>query len=233
MNKKDYKQTLNMPTTAFSMKANLKEKEITYQKLWQEQQLYQQVLAKNKANSAFILHDGPPYANGDLHIGHALNKILKDFVVRYKSMQGFYTPFVPGWDTHGLPIENQMLKVMNLDRKKIDIVQLRKNAAQYAKEQILSQKEQFLRFQLLADFQSYYSTLTPDYEVKQLKLFKKMCLDGLIYKGLKPVYWSPSSQSALAEAEVEYHNHVSPSIFVACRVHNGNSRIAAGTFLVI
>ena len=188
MNKKDYKQTLNMPTTAFSMKANLKEKEITYQKLWQEQQLYQQVLAKNKANSAFILHDGPPYANGDLHIGHALNKILKDFVVRYKSMQGFYTPFVPGWDTHGLPIENQMLKVMNLDRKKIDIVQLRKNAAQYAKEQILSQKEQFLRFQLLADFQSYYSTLTPDYEVKKLKLFKKMCLDGLIYKGLKPVY---------------------------------------------
>ena len=233
MNKKDYKQTLNMPTTAFSMKANLKEKEITYQKLWQEQQLYQQVLAKNKANPAFILHDGPPYANGDLHIGHALNKILKDFVVRYKSMQGFYTPFVPGWDTHGLPIENQMLKVMNLDRKKIDIVQLRKNAAQYAKEQILSQKEQFLRFQLLADFQSYYSTLTPDYEVKQLKLFKKMCLDGLIYKGLKPVYWSPSSQSALAEAEVEYHNHVSPSIFVACRVHNGNSQVTAGSFLVI
>ena len=179
----DYKKTLNMPTTDFSMKANLKEKEIHYRNQWNQQKLYQQILKQNQNNPSFILHDGPPYANGSLHIGHALNKILKDFVVRYKSMKGFYSPFVAGWDTHGLPIENKMLADMKIDRKSISTLELRQKAAQYALEQIEIQKQQFLKFQPLSDFQDYYKTLDPTYEVKQLDLFKKMCLDGLIYKG--------------------------------------------------
>lgn len=229
----DYKKTLNMPTTDFSMKANLKEKEIHYRHQWNQQKLYQQILKQNQNNPSFILHDGPPYANGSLHIGHALNKILKDFVVRYKSMKGFYSPFVAGWDTHGLPIENKMLADMKIDRKSISTLELRQKAAQYALEQIEIQKQQFLKFQPLSDFQDYYKTLDPTYEVKQLDLFKKMCLDGLIYKGLKPVYWSPSSQSALAEAEVEYHNHKSPSIFVKFKVVEGLNGVKANDFLVI
>ena len=222
-----------MPTTEFSMKANLRDKEPIFRQRWTQMQLYQQVLQQNQSHPRFILHDGPPYANGPLHIGHALNKILKDFVVRYKNLTGFYAPFVAGWDTHGLPIENRMLSEMQINHHAISVVELRRRAAQYALSQITLQREQFLKFQLLSDLTGYYKTLDKTYEVKQLQLFKKMCLDGLIYKGLKPVYWSPSSQSALAEAEVEYHPHQSPSVFVSLPIVSADAPVPAGTHLII
>ena len=232
-NKKDYKSTLNMPATEFSMKANLIVKEPKYREKWLNNNIYNEVLKKNKNNTPFILHDGPPYANGSLHCGHALNKIIKDIIIRYKSINGFYTPYIPGWDTHGLPIENKMLSEMNVNHKNVSTIELRKQAAEYAKSQIEIQKEQFLKLQMLSDFKTIYKTLDKSYEVKQLQIFKKMCLDGLIYRGLKPVYWSPSSQSALAEAEVEYQEHRSPSIFVKFPITKGNGLVNENDNLVI
>ena len=231
--KKDYKSTLNMPDTLFSMRADLVTKEPAFREKWLNNKIYKKVLEKNKNNKPFILHDGPPYANGSLHTGHALNKIIKDIIVRYKSINGFYTPYIPGWDTHGLPIENKMLSEMNVNHKSISIIELRKKAAQYALSQVENQKSQFLKLQMLSDFEKIYVTLDKSYEVKQLNIFKKMCLDGLIYRGLKPVYWSPSSQSALAEAEVEYQDHRSPSIFVKFPIIEGNNFVKDGDYLVI
>ncbi|UUM19016.1 isoleucine--tRNA ligase [Mycoplasma sp. 1018B] len=226
MSEKNYKDSLNMPKTSFEMKANLTEKEPLFRQFWLDNKIYQKRLQLNKNNLSFILHDGPPYANGNLHIGHALNKILKDIIVRYKSLRGYYSPFVAGWDTHGMPIEHKMLEVLNLDVKKTDSLLIREKAAQYALEQVEIQKEQFKQMQLLTDFSKYYVTLDTNFVVQQLKLFKKMVFDGLIYKGLKPVYWSPSSQSALAEAEVEYKDIISPSIFVALKIiDNKNSQL--------
>ncbi len=218
MKTKDYKSTLNMPQSDFSMKADLNIKEPEFFNFWINNNIYQQVLNKNKNNKSFILHDGPPYANGPLHTGHALNKILKDIVIRYKSMCGFYSPYIPGWDTHGLPIENKILSEMKLDHKNISIIELRKKAAQYALEQIEVQKSQFQKLQLFSDFKKIYKTLDNSYEIEQLKLFYSLYKKGLIYKGLKPIYWSPTSQSALAEAEVEYQEHRSPSIFVKFKI---------------
>lgn len=232
-NKKDYKSTLNMPFTEFSMKADLNIKELKFRKLWLDKNIYEQVLKKNQNKPLFILHDGPPYANGPVHCGHALNKILKDIIVRYKSINNFYSPYVPGWDTHGLPIENKMLSEMKLSHKSIKTIEIRRKAAKYALEQIENQKEQMKKFQLLTDFKQIYKTLDKNYEVAQLKIFKKMCLDGLIYRGLKPVYWSPSSQSALAEAEVEYIEHRSPSVFVKLPIIDGNKYVSKGDYLLI
>ena len=233
MDKKDYKNTLNMPETDFSMRANLNEKEELFRKEWLEKQIYKKILKRNKGNERFVLHDGPPYANGSLHIGHSFNKILKDIIVRYKSSNGFYSPFVPGWDTHGLPIENKMLQEMKISHKNLDVSELRIAAEKYALGQVDIQKAQFKDLQLLSDLEDIYITLDKNYEVKQLELFKKFALDGLVYRGLKPVFWSPSSQSALAEAEVEYHDHRSPSIFVSFNVEKGNDVIGKGDKLVI
>lgn len=232
-NKIDYKSTLNMPITDFSMKADLISKEKEYRDKWKQQKIYKKVLNKNKDKKVFILHDGPPYANGSLHVGHSLNKIIKDIIIRYKSINDFYTPFVPGWDTHGLPIENKILSKLNINHKNTSILEIRKKAQEYALEQVEIQKNQFLKLQLLSDFEKIYITLDKSYEVNQLKIFKKMCLDGLIYKGLKPVYWSPSSQSALAEAEVEYLEHRSPSIYVAFPLIKENNKIIENEFLII
>lgn len=212
---KDFKETLFMPDTAFEMKASLVDKEPKYQQMWADKKIYQKALAQNKGNKTFVLHDGPPYANGSLHIGHAMNKILKDIIVRHKTMNGFYSPFVAGWDTHGLPIENKMLEVMKMSKDDLDKLTLRKEAAKYALSQVEIQKEQFRQMSLFTDFSETYVTLEKKYEASQLKLFKKMYFDGLVYKGLKPVFWSPTSQSALAEAEVEYENISSPQILVA------------------
>ncbi|AWX69657.1 isoleucine--tRNA ligase [[Mycoplasma] anseris] len=231
--KKDYKQTLLMPNTEFSMKANLASKEPEFIKFWEENKIYQDLLKRNKNNPAFILHDGPPYANGNIHVGHALNKILKDIIVRFKSMQGFYSPYVAGWDTHGLPIEHKMLSEAKKQAKDYSVVELRKNAAKYALDQVRKQKEQFKKLSLLTDFSEIYVTLNKQMEADQLRLFHKMVELGLIYKDLKPVYWSPSSQSALAEAEVEYADHVSPSIFVAFKVKKGNQIIKENDNLLI
>lgn len=230
----DYKKTLNMPQTDFEMRANLTTKEPKYRQMWLDKQVYKKLLARNKNNKPFIVHDGPPYANGDLHLGHALNKILKDIVVRYKTMQGFYSPFIAGWDTHGLPIEHKMLAEANLSQKSLSVVELRKRAGEYALKQVQNQKQQFAQLSLLSDLEKIYVTMDKSYEAKQLMLFKKMVMNNLVYKGLKPVYWSPSSQSALAEAEVEYQDVVSPSIYVAFEIVSSDfAKLNKGDFVVI
>lgn len=230
----DYKKTLLMPTTKFEMRANLTQKEKNFREKWEKDLIYIKSLDKNKDNEPFIVHDGPPYANGDLHVGHALNKILKDIIVRYKTLSGYYSPFVAGWDTHGLPIEHKMLQEMNISKDELNPLILRKKAAKYALKQVENQKKQFKTLQLFSDLEKIYVTLDKKYESKQLQLFKKMVLDGLVYKHLKPVYWSPSSQSALAEAEVEYADVVSNSIYVAFNIINSdNTKVNANDKLII
>ncbi|WKX02290.1 isoleucine--tRNA ligase [Candidatus Mycoplasma mahonii] len=232
-NKREWKDTLLMPRTDFSMKANLQVKEPEQRQAWLDQKIYQKALEQNKDNPKFILHDGPTYSNGSLHVGHALNKILKDIIIRHKTMKGFYTPYIPGWDTHGLPVENKMLETLKMSKDDMDKITLRKKAAEYTLGQIEIQKEQFKAMQLFTDFSQTYVTLDKNFEVGQLKLFKKMALEGLIYKGLKPVYWSPSSMSALAEAEVEYEDIRSPQIIVAFEIIKGNEYLQAGDYLTI
>ncbi len=230
---KDYKDTLQMPKTEFPMRGNLPTKEPEMQKEWNKKKIYEQVLEKNKNNTPYILHDGPPYANGDIHIGHALDKILKDFVVRYKLMQGHYSPYIPGWDTHGLPIETALAKNKKINRKEHTVSEFRKMCADYAMEQVEKQKEQFKRLGNIGEWDNPYITLQPEYEYHQIKVFAKMVGQGLIYKGVKPVYWSPSSETALAEAEIEYHDKQSPSIFVGFKVVEGNEHVEAGAEIVI
>ncbi|UXR77601.1 MULTISPECIES: isoleucine--tRNA ligase [unclassified Staphylococcus] len=210
----EYKDTLLMPKTKFPMRGGLPNKEPQIQEKWREQDLYNKLLAKNEGKPHFILHDGPPYANGNLHMGHALNKILKDFIVRYKTMQGFYTPYVPGWDTHGLPIEQALTK-KGVKRKEMSTAEFRKMCEAFAMEQIENQKADFRRLGVNGDFDNPYITLKPEYEAAQIRVFGEMADRGLIYKGKKPVYWSPSSESSLAEAEIEYHDKQSASIYVA------------------
>ncbi|MGS0663865.1 isoleucine--tRNA ligase [Staphylococcus arlettae] len=216
----DYKETLLMPKTAFPMRGGLPNKEPKIQEQWDQQNIYQKALQQNEGNPSYILHDGPPYANGSLHMGHALNKILKDIITRYKTMQGFYTPYVPGWDTHGLPIEQALAK-KGVKRKEMSISDFRKKCEAFALEQIELQKKDFKRLGVKGDFNNPYITLKPEYEAAQLRLFGEMADKGLIYKGKKPVYWSPSSESSLAEAEIEYHDKRSASIYVAFDVKDG------------
>ncbi|ASE35867.1 isoleucine--tRNA ligase [Staphylococcus pettenkoferi] len=218
----NYKETLLMPKTAFPMRGGLPNKEPKIQEEWDEKEIYQKSLEKNKGNTSYILHDGPPYANGGLHMGHALNKILKDIITRYKTMQGYYTPYVPGWDTHGLPIEQALTK-KGVKRKEMSVSEFREKCKEFALNQIELQKKDFKRLGVSGDFDNPYITLKPEYEAAQLRLFGEMAAKGLIYKGLKPVYWSPSSESSLAEAEIEYHDKRSPSIYVAFDVKDGKN----------
>ena len=208
----EYKDTLFMGKTAFEMRGNLNQKEPKIQEKWAEMDLYNKVIRKNEGKEEYTLHDGPPYANGDIHLGHALNKILKDFVVRYKNMNGFKSVYIPGWDTHGLPIENALQKA-GINRKEKSIVEFRKLCEEYAYKQVERQKVGFERLGVLGDFEHPYITLQPEFEKDQIKVFAKMAEKGLIYKGLKPVYWSPSSESALAEAEIEYQDKEDSSIY--------------------
>ena len=229
----DYKETLLMPKTKFPMRGNLPKNEPIRREQWDKDKVYEKVQARTKGRPLFILHDGPPYANGDLHIGHALNKILKDFIVRYKSMAGFHAPYVPGWDTHGLPIETALTKQKKIDRKKIPVPEFRQMCAEYAMEQIDNQREQFKQLGVRGDWDNPYITLTKEYEAAQIKVFGEMAKKGYIYKGLKPVYWSPSSESALAEAEIEYKDKRSPSIYVTYEVKDGKGVLENGTKIII
>lgn len=229
----DYKDTLLMMKTDFSMKANLPSKEPELEKKWDEINLYEKALEQNKGNTPFVLHDGPPYANGSIHEGHALNKIIKDFIVRYKTMRGFYAPYVPGWDTHGLPIETALTKNSKINRKEISVVEFRKLCEEYAFKQIAIQKEQFKRLGILGRWNKPYLTLDKNYEAVQIKVFGKMVQKNLIFKGLKPVFWSPSSESALAEAEIEYHDKNSSSIYVAFKVLDSKGVLPSNAELLI
>ncbi|MEP9851694.1 isoleucine--tRNA ligase [Staphylococcus aureus] len=228
----DYKETLLMPKTAFPMRGGLPNKEPKIQEEWEAKNIYQKVLEKNEGNPSYILHDGPPYANGSLHMGHALNKILKDMMVRYKSMRGFYAPYVPGWDTHGLPIEQALTK-KGVKRKELSIAEFRKKCEEFALQQIDNQKKDFKRLGVNGDFENPYITLKPEYEAAQIRLFGEMADKGLIYKGKKPVYWSPSSESSLAEAEIEYQDKRSPSIYVAFDVKDDKGVVDSDAKFII
>ena len=216
----EYKDTLLMPKTEFPMRGNLPKREPEIQEKWEEMNIYKLVQEKTKDRPMFVLHDGPPYANGDIHMGHALNKVLKDFIVRYKSMSGYNAPYVPGWDTHGLPIE-QALTNKGVKRKEMSVAEFRKLCEKYALEQIDNQRTQFKRLGVRGDWENPYITLKPAYEAQQIKVFGEMAKKGYIYKGLKPVYWSPTSESALAEAEIEYKDKKSASIYVAFKIKDG------------
>ncbi|MFV0381313.1 MAG: isoleucine--tRNA ligase [Breznakia sp.] len=228
----NYKDTLLMPKTEFEMRGKLPTKEPKIQAKWEKENLYKRMLEKREGKELFALHDGPPYANGEIHLGHALNKILKDVIVRSHFMQGYQTPFVPGWDTHGLPIETAMQKLGH-DRKKMKIEDFRKLCYEYAMQQVESQKKGFLSLGVIGDYEHPYITLTKEFEKEQIKIFAKMAMDGLIYKGLKPVYWSPSSETALAEAEIEYHDVKSPTIYVKFEVRDGKGLLCETDSFVI
>lgn len=210
----EYKDTLNLPQTDFPMKASLSQKEPEQLKKWEDMCLYDKIEAETKSRPKFILHDGPPYANGHIHAGHALNKTLKDFIVRSKRMQGFYTPYVPGWDCHGLPIEHQEEK--NLGKKKAEMSRndIRKLCREYADEFVDIQREEFKRLGIMGDWDHPYITMDKEYEAITAEECGKFALDGSLYHSKKPVYWCPSCQTALAEAEIEYADETSPSIFV-------------------
>ncbi|MED1480402.1 isoleucine--tRNA ligase [Bacillus altitudinis] len=229
----NYKDTLLMPKTEFPMRGNLPNKEPEIQEEWAEKDIYQMVLERTKGRPTFILHDGPPYANGDIHMGHALNKILKDFIVRFKSMNGFHAPYVPGWDTHGLPIETALTKNKKVKRKEMSTAEFRKLCEEYAWKQIEGQRNQFKRLGVRADWDNPYVTLKPEYEAQQILVFGEMAKRGYIYKGLKPVNWSPSSESALAEAEIEYKDKRSPSIYVSFKVKDGKGVLENGEQFII
>ena len=228
----ELKETLLMNKSNFEMRGNLNQKEPVLVEKWKADHVYENMNLNRKDAKEFILHDGPPYANGDMHCGHMLNRILKDFVVRYKNMQGYKTPFVFGWDTHGLPIENKVTK-SGVNRKTTPIVDFRKLCEEYALSQVERQKAQIRRLGLVGDFDNPYITLKKEYEARQIEVFADMALKGLIYKGLKPVYWSPSSESALAEAEIEYADVLSHSIYVAFPVKDGKGVVDADARLVI
>ncbi len=210
----EYKATLNLPRTDFPMKANLPNREPGIIKGWEESKLYSSIRKKGKGKTKYILHDGPPYANGSIHMGHALNKILKDIVIRYKTMRGFDSPYVPGWDCHGLPVEHQLLKELKIAKHDIDQVKFRQQAHDYAMKYVEIQKNEFKRLGILGDWDNPYLTLDKAYEAEIIRSFGKLVEKDFIYKDLKPVNWCPHCETALAEAEVEYENKTSPSIYV-------------------
>lgn len=230
----DYSKTLNLPQTDFPMRGNLPTKEPETLKYWQEIDLYRLVQEKNAGRPKFILHDGPPYANGHIHLGHTLNKVLKDIVVKYHAMTGYDSPYVPGWDTHGLPIEQQAIKQLGLNRHAVSPVEFRKRCKDYALEFAGIQREEFKRLGVRGDWEHPYYTLLPHYEAQQIRIFGEMAKRGYIYKGLKPVYWCASCETALAEAEVEYHDKVSPSIYVKFPVRDSKGLFPVeDTYVVI
>jgi len=210
----DYKATLNLPRTSFPMKANLPQREPEILARWERERLYERIQEAGKGKPLYVLHDGPPYANGRIHIGHALNKILKDIIVKSKTMEGYQAPYVPGWDCHGLPIEHQVLKELGDKKKTLSKVEIRQLCREYAEKFFKIQREEFQRLGVLGDWNHPYLTMTPDYEASILREFGKFVKAGGVYKGKKPVLWCPTDETALAEAEVEYEDHTSPSIYV-------------------
>lgn len=226
------KDTLQLGKTSFPMRGNLPNREGEWQKQWEADQVYEKRQELNEGKPTFILHDGPPYANGNIHLGHALNKISKDIIVRSKSMSGFRSPFVPGWDTHGLPIE-QVLANKGVKRKELSLAEYREKCKEYALTQVDTQRADFKRLGVAGDWDHPYVTLDPSYEAAEIRVFGKMAEKGYIYKGLKPIYWSPSSESSLAEAEIEYKDVKSASIYVAFPVNDGKELLDNDTSFVI
>src|ERR1700744_6069286 len=216
MDPKDYaariKASLLLPKTDFPMRAELPKREPAFLAKWREEKIYDQILAARKDQPRFVLHDGPPFANGDAHMGHALNRVLKDIVLKYHNMKGDYTPFVPGWDCHGLPIEHKVMK--DLGAAETDPIKIREKCEATARHFIGVQSEQFQRLGVFGDWANPYLTLDPAYEAETIRVFAKLAEKDLVYQGLRPVLWSTGCQTALAEAEIEYKEKVDPAIYV-------------------
>ena len=227
------KDTLNLPKTDFPMRANAVEREPLRVAHWAKQGVYQKMLERNLNNEKFILHDGPPFTNGDVHVGTALNKTLKDVIVRYKNARGFYAPYIPGWDCHGLPIEHKVSKVLQKNKKEYDIVSLRKACQDFSNSFIEIQRSQFQRLGVLADWDMEYKTMHCNYEADILRTFAEFVKKDLVYRSKKPVYWSIPCKTALAEAEIEYKDHISPSIYVPFRLSDSQKNGSTESFVVI
>lgn len=228
----ELKKSLIMPSTGFEMRGNLTQKEPKMLEKWDNENLYGKMNENREGCEEYLLHDGPPYANGDIHCGHMLNRLLKDFTIRYKNMRGFKTPFIFGWDTHGLPIEVKVTK-SGVNRKTMPVADFRELCEEYAKKQVERQKGQIHRLGCLGDYGHPYMTLLPEFEARQIDVFAAMALKGIIYKGVKPVYWSPSSESALAEAEVEYQDVTAKTLYVYFDVLEGKDLLPNGSKLII
>ena len=222
----DYNKTVNLPQTDFPMRAGLPKREPEFLEKWNEMDIYNRLMEKNDGKPLYILHDGPPYANGDMHMGHALNNVLKDFVIRYKNMSGFKAPYIPGWDTHGLPIEQQAIKKLGINRHAVGPVKFREACEDFARMYVNTQREQRKRLGGIGDWEHPYLTLLPEFEGKQIEIFGEMAKKGYIYKGLKPVYWCPNCETALAEAEIEYAEDPCDSIFVKFLVNDDKDMLA-------
>ena len=234
----DYTETLNLPKTEFSMRANLPTREPDMLSAMYEKDLYHAMLKRNEGKESFILHDGPPFSNGNIHMGTALNKVLKDFIVKYKSMQGYYAPYIPGWDNHGMPIESAIIKQSKLDRKKMSVSDFRRACHEFAMKFVGIQMDSFKRLGVLGEWDDPYLTMDPKFEAREVRVFGEMFKKGYIYKGLKPVYWCPNDETALAEAEIEYKDAPCTSIFVKFNVTDDNGKLAgicdlANTYFII
>ncbi len=223
---KDYTSTLNLPKTEFAMRANLPTREPEMLAYWESMDLYHQMLKVREDKPLFVLHDGPPFSNGNIHMGHALNKILKDFINKSMSMSGYKVPFIPGWDNHGMPIESAIIKQNKLDHKKMSVSDFRSECHKFAQKFIDTQREQFKRLCITADWEHPYATMSPSFEAREVKVFGEMFRKGYIYKGMKPVYWCPKDETALAEAEIEYSTDKCTSIYVKFRVKDDKGKLS-------
>ncbi|MCR5263361.1 MAG: isoleucine--tRNA ligase [Clostridiales bacterium] len=221
-----YDGTLNLPKTSFPMRAGLPQREPNILKKWNDEDIYSLLMEKNADLPLFVLHDGPPYANGDIHIGTAMNKIIKDIIVRYKNMTGFKSPYVPGWDCHGLPTESAIIKKTKIDRHKMSVAEFRDRCRDFAMDYINKQRTSFRRLGVIGDWEHPYITMLPEFEAAQIKVFGEMCKKGIIYRGFKNVYWCPEDETALAEAEIEYKDDPCTSIYVRFRVKDDKGKLS-------
>ncbi len=223
----DYNKTINLPKTEFPMRAGLPAREPAMLERWQEMDLYHELLKKNEGKPRYALHDGPPFSNGALHMGHALNKSIKDFMVRSAAMRGYYTPYIPGWDNHGMPIESAIIKKNKLNRKKMSVPEFRSACHEFAQHYVDVQREGFKRMGVIGDWEHPYLTMDPGFEAEEVKVFGAMYKKGVIYKGLKPVYWCPHDETALAEAEIEYQDDPVTTVYVKFPMHDDQGKLGA------
>ena len=222
----DYNKTINLPKTDFPMRAGLPKREPEMLRRWQEQDVYKELLKKNEGKPLFSLHDGPPFSNGALHMGHALNKSIKDFITRSYAMRGYYTPYIPGWDNHGMPIESAIIKEQKLNRKAMSVPEFRSACHAYAQHYVDVQSEGFQRMGVIGDWEHPYLTMNPGFEAEEVKVFGAMYKKGYIYKGFKPVYWCPHDETALAEAEIEYQDDPCTTVYVKFPMHDDCGKLS-------
>ena len=222
----DYNKTINLPKTDFPMRAGLPNREPDMLQHWNDLDLYNELLKKNEGKPLFSLHDGPPFSNGGLHMGHALNKSIKDFITRTYAMRGYYTPYIPGWDNHGMPIESAIIKEQKLNHKEMTTAEFRDACHAFAQHYVDVQREQFKRLGCLGEWDHPYLTMDPKFEAEEIRIFGKMYEKGYIYRGKKPVYWCPHDETALAEAEIEYKDVPCTSIYVKFKVKDDLGRLS-------